>query len=246
MQSRLSLVIAGLFTLASLPALSQKGPQFAFTMPAMGSGDLMRQVLKRDEVQSHLHLTIKQKNDLEDLIKNPQAVKVSLEAGHDSNPEDLRRQAEEQIAKQSMASGDRIKAILKTEQYKRLEELTLQWKGALSLNNGKVATDLKLDAAHRAEIYKIMADYAMKKQEIIMASAQTEERAEGGGVARTVRIDGRKLFAPGSDSFKKLTTLKAEAEAKILGALSLQEKSAWQAAQGEPFTFRTDLPADRF
>jgi hypothetical protein len=246
MKSSLKFSIVGFFALACLPAHSQKGPQFAFNMPSPGPGDLMRQVLRRDEVQSHLHLTVKQKTELDEMIKNPQGIKVSVEASQHSNPEDLRKQVEEQVAKQSNENGDRIKSVLKPEQYKRLEELVLQWKGALSLNNGKVAYEVKISPEHRSAINQIMTDYYEKKQEIIMAAAQVEERNDGGNVARAVRIDGRKVFAPGSDSFKKLTVLKANAEAKIIAVLSAQEKSAWQAAQGDPFTFRADLPADRF
>ena len=91
-----------------------------------------------------------------------------------------------------------------------------------------------------------MADYMAKKQEIIMAAAQVEEQNDGGNVARSVRIDGRKIFSPGSESYRKLKLLKTDAEAKILAALSREERSAWQAALGEPFTFRTDVPSDRF
>ncbi len=246
MHFKLNLAFAGLCALASMPALGQNLPQFGFSMPALGSGDLMRQVIRRDEVQSHLHLTIKQKADLEDLTKNPQGIKVNVEASQHSDPEDLKRQVDEQIAKQSLGNGDRFKAVLKPEQYKRLQELVLQWKGALSLNNGKVVSEFKLEPAHRAAINRIMMDYSQKKQEIIMAASQVEENSDGGNVARTVRIDSRKVFAPGSDSFKKLSALKAEAESKILGALSPEEKAAWHAAQGEPFTFRADQPADRF
>src|SRR5438128_2647715 len=188
MPNRFRLASAALFALASLPATAQKGPQFAFGMPPMGTGDLMRQVIKRDEVQSHLHLTVKQKADLDDLIKNPQGIKLNVEANQSSNPEDLRKQVEDQIAKQTMATGDRFKATLKPEQYKRLEELVLQWKGALSLNNAKVASDLKLDPAHRSAISGIMSDYSAKKQEIIMEAAQVEEHNDGGNVARAVRI----------------------------------------------------------
>jgi hypothetical protein len=245
-KSSFKLAAAGLFALAALPATAQNGPRFGLSVPSPGPGDVMRQVLKRDEVQSHLHLTVKQKSELDDMIKNPQGLKLSVEASQHSSPEDLQKQIEDQIAKQSAASGDRIKAVLNPEQYKRLEQLTLQWKGALSLANGKVSSDLKLDPAHRAEIHRVMADYSMKKQEIIMAAAETEEHNDGGNVQRAVRIDGRKIFSPGSDSFKRLSVLKAATETKIHAVLSSSEKSAWQSAQGDPFTFRTDLPADRF
>ena len=244
MNSKLRFAIAGIFALVSVPSLAQR-PQFAFAMPPMGAGDLMRQVIRREEVQSHLHLTVKQKTDLEDLTKNP-GVRISVEGHQNSTPEDLRKQVEDQIAKQTLSTGDRFKAILKHEQYKRLEELVLQWKGALSLGNSKVASDLKLDPTHRAEISRLYSDYSTKKQEIIMAGAQVEENNDGPNVRRSVRIDGRKLFMPGSDTFRKLSTLKTEAETKILAVLSAEEKSAWQTAQGESFTYRTDQPSDRF
>ncbi len=226
-----------------------KPPAFGLPMMSFGGGSNLLQPLRRDEVQSHLHLTAKQKLELEDLLKNSPRTRVSVTANsQDANdPESIKRQIEDQLAKQRTSLDDRIKAVLKPEQYSRLRELALQWRGLLSLGDSTVAEALKISPQHRSDINHIMGDYNMRKGEIMMAAAQTNENADGSGrVARTIRLDASKLLQPGSEAFKKLTSIKAEAESKINGVLSADEKAAWKTAQGEPFTFRTDVPGMRF
>lgn len=226
------------------PPLPQQPLNFSSAMPGP---NVLVTVLRRGEVQAHLRLTVKEKSDLADVLdgKQPFKLQVSRE-GDTEDPEAIKRQIEEQVAKQVGGVEERLKQTLTADQMARLRELALQWRGMISLGDPNTAERLKLTADHRQEVARIVGDYERQKQQVIMATAQTEQHDDGGNRAVMVRLDSRSFLTPGTETFKKLTALKGDAESKIAAVLSDEEKSTWKAAQGGPFTFRTDTPANRF
>ena len=141
----------------------------------------------------------------------------------------------------------RIRKILRPEQWQRLQELSLQWRGPLALADPEIAEKVKLQPERRAEIAAIASRYAAAKSEVLMSLTQISEDASADGSRRTVavRLDTSELEKPMSPARQKIEAAKKEAENKILSLLSDEEQANWQALCGKPFTFRKDLPGLR-
>jgi hypothetical protein len=135
---------------------------------------------------------------------------------------------------------DKVKKILKPEQMTRLHQLDLQKRGALSLNDPKVADELKLSPESRAAIAKIAADYqatvGKTMQEAFQGAAQNGNLQRGQGPDISNKL---------SPLRKALDAAKKDAEEKIVAALTPEEKATWTAAQGDPFKFRPDVIPQR-
>jgi len=127
--------------------------------------------------------------------------------------------------------NEKIKAILTPEQAVRLRQLDLQRRGVMSLADPKVAEQVKLSPQRRAEIAKIVADW---QQTMRAAFDATRESGQFPDMERRL-----------SPTRQKLDKDKKAAETKVEAVLSDQERAAWQAALGEPFTFRADPPRPR-
>jgi hypothetical protein len=208
-------------------------------------GPRLRQLITRPDVQRGLELNLTQQNEIKELFADPNngRVAVRLEATGATDPESLRKQAEEQIRAQQGSVEDKVKKILKPNQWDRFVELDLQWRGPLALATPKAAERLKIDNAHRAQIGQIATEYNMEKQDVMMKLA---ERNDDGNGRVMVRINTKALDNPQLPEVKQLKKAKEAAEKKILAVLSAEEKERWNKALGEPFSFRTDLPGNRF
>jgi hypothetical protein len=205
-------------------------------------------LLKRSEVQSTIGLDLKQKQALDDLLNNPQrsAIRINATNEGDRDPEKIKKQIEDQIKAQQGGIDERIKSVLRPEQYDRLQQLDLQWRGLLALADQKVADRLKIAPAHRGEIGKISADYQAIKGQVMMELAQKSEEGAGNERRVMVRMNTKELENPLSPAYKKLDEAKKDAEKKIMAVLSSEERVTWKAAQGAPFVFRTDQRGNRF
>lgn len=214
-------------------------------------------LLQRAEVQTELGLSVRQKQELTDLQTSSrdlirermgqvfQSQNQQGRGGQDFrslSPEE-RRQRMDALRPQMDAArtavegeiGDKIKAVLTPEQQTRLHQLDLQRRGILSLADPKVADEIKLSAAHRTEVGQIVADYQQQTGEV-MRAAMDSARQSG----QFPDLDSKL-----SPTRQKLTKTKKAAEDKVTALLSDQEKAAWAAAIGEPFTFRADPPRQR-
>jgi hypothetical protein len=243
-------VILALFSLSAVGA--QESSSFSFRgLPGMGITGAMTSVtslIKRADVQGHISMTIKQKNDLNDLMKGPQGIRVAIESQTPLSEEERSKKIREQIEAQLAAPEERIKSVLRPEQYSRLKELQLQWAGPLILSDSKTAAKVKISPEHQGEIGKIAAAYAQTKQDVMSALMQheTQSSPDGSQKAVMVRLNTKELENPVSPYTQKLTAAKKGAEQRIMAVLSAGEKDSWKTAQGAPFTFRTDLPGLRF
>lgn len=219
-------------------------------LPSLGNLRLWQTLLKRSDVQNNLSLNLNQKHDLQDLFSNPNAGRLTIKlTSHGEQDEaERRKQIEDQIATQIGDSDDKIKAVLKPEQLARLEELSLQWQGPLALGNTKTAKKIGLSADAASQIAKAAADYQAEKQKIIMLMATQDKNAspDGSQVMVRMKVNTKALDNPLSPEYRKLSARKKEAEKRVLALLSQDERDAWNRALGAPFTFRTDLPGNRF
>lgn len=254
MQARhLRFLLAGAFVaLALAPAGAQDSPSVSIGSGFPGvvigggmEGVRLRQLITRPDVQRGLGLDLQQKNAIKELFSNPQrnGFQVKLESNGPPDPEALRQSAAEQIRAQQGDLETQVKKIVKPDQFDRLLELDLQWRGPLALADQKVAEKLKIERAHRAEIDKAASAYRTEKQEVLMKLA---EKNDDGNGRIMVRMNTKELDNPLSASAKQLSKAKEAAEKKILAVLSTEERARWDKAQGESFTFRVDIPGNRF
>lgn len=254
------LTAAALLGIVAVPhaALAQDGPPPlppTFSIGAGGpmlvmGGNSLLPLLKRGDVQNGISLTLKQKNELADLLVGNKPVQITarVESATPLSEEERNKKIREQIEAQLNGPEEKIKAILKPEQYDRLVQIQYQWKGLLLLMNQKVSERMKITPDHRSEIMKINAEYQKVKQEVMMSLMQQSNDGSPDGSRRATRIqiNAQELDKPLSPAYKKLDAAKTEAEKKILDVLSDEEKANWKAALGAQFTFRTDLPGNRF
>lgn len=221
------------------------GPLIISAAPsAMGS---QRRLLERGDVQNHLRLTVRQKKELGLAPLPPggkarskpgeaKAAPLRIEVDVKSSPEERQQSLQElservraQVEASHSASEAKIKEVLTPEQLKRLAELDLQFRGPLALGEPKVVEEVKLAAEKRAPI-AALAQEARRK----MAEATVDALKEG----RNLQQERKNRLSP---LRKKTDKAKGEASEKILAMLSPEEMARWEAAQGKPFLFRTDL-----
>ena len=151
------------------------------SLPGMGGPANLIQLLTRSEVQSHLKLTIRQKNELgltpapangaggqggaadpEAARRRDQMRQRFREMGEKMRdlPEEERRQKMREMGEQvrgefeaaRTARDEKIKEVLTPEQYQRLLALDLQFRGPLALGDAKVAEQIKIAPERRAPI----------------------------------------------------------------------------------------------
>jgi hypothetical protein len=269
-------VIVGI-AVTSFAQAGQQGnlqPAFGGRFAGMGGGvnPLQSHAMEliqpaRTDVRSELHLDIKQKAALDELMYNSQAeIRERTRRQFQSPdlqsirnlPQDQQRQKLQEFMQNNRAQmmadmqawqgelTEKVKAILRPGQIKRLAELDLQYRGALALADQKVADPLKLSAEHKSEIAKIVGDFQGAQQEQMQAFFQkmrdsagtpdqgAQQRARGG-------FNPQDMQARMQPVLQKIESQKKEAEEKVVALLSPEEKQAWTAALGEKFTFRKDI-----
>ncbi len=235
------------------PAAAQLGgtQTLRLATPALRiAGASLTALLRRADVQNGLKLGIRQRNELSDILAQPSQMRVAVTlSGSDANdPGSAQRQADEQIRAQLGDHDARIKAVLTAEQWDRLQQLSLQWRGPLAMAEPEVAQQVRLSAEHRSEVARIAAEYAAVKSEVMASIAQKQEDASPDGSRRMVaiRLDTSELDKRFSPARQKLEKAKQDAERTILAALDPDERARWKAACGATFTFRSDIKGLRF
>ncbi len=242
---------AGLFALPGSGWAQQENAHLSLTMPAIRvAGGGLSSLIRRSDVQGALRLGMRQRAALDELFREgtPGRVMVSVRADQGSSPDSLQQQVDEQLRAQLGDHDAKIRAILTAEQWDRLNQLDLQWRGPLAMADTQVAERLKLSRESRNEIAPIAAQYQAVKSEVMASLSQKQEDVSPDGSRRAVmmRINASELEKPLSPARKKLEKAKKEAEAAILAAISDDERSRWNAACGEPFKFRADIKGLRF
>ena len=207
----------------------------------IGSGVIRskaQSILARTEVQSAIHLSLNQKNDLAEFLdpNRPQMIKITATNGD--------------APQITPGFGDgldpKVEAALKPDQLKRLYEIDLQYRGPLAFSDPKVSSMFKLSPESRKAIEKISTAFGVKVGEA-MRKAITEDSSENpeqDKVIRRIKMDKTILENPLSPVRRGVQAAKDEAEKGILEILTPEQKVAWTAAKGEPITFRTDTKSD--
>jgi hypothetical protein len=115
---------------------------------------------------------------------------------------------DEQLKKVDDAVLKALGEVLEPDQYKRLQQITLQLKGAQAFTDPKVQTALKLSDEQKESIQTIVAD---SEKEI------------------------RELAKEGFQGFGKMGTVRKETLAKVTGVLNAQQRDQWQEMTGPEF-----------
>jgi hypothetical protein len=248
---RLFVAILAMGIAGAAAAQEPPKPLSLFAMPSSTGGHSLLRLLRRAEVVTYLSLSLYQQKAIKDLAEDPAAGRLKLSFssnGPATDPEEMKREAEKQIAEQQKGVLDKIKDILKPEQFARIQELAIQWRGPLILSDYKIAEKAKITGPHRQEIGKLAGEYQRAKMAILMELAETQDEGDpaSGQFRRAVRIDSSKIEKTGTPAFNKLSALKKEVDEKIMALLSDDEKKSFEKIQGEQFTFRKEPVGDRF
>ena len=142
----------------------------------------------------------------------------------------------------SEASEKKAQEILKPEQWKRLQELDLQFRGPLALADPKLAEKFLLTADQKSKIAGLNNDYQKQRQQAMQnifsgfSSIKIGDAAPDMDAIKTKMAKAQEDMAKAQKESEKFH--KAQ-EDKVLPLLTDAQKAAWTAAQGVPFKFRT-------
>lgn len=142
-------------------------------------------LLQRDDVQSHLMITARQREALQDMQNKAmtefqqkmQANRPDFQSLRNLSPEERQTKIQEmqQQMQQTMQSfqedlDKKTEAILKPAQVKRLHELDLQWRGPLAIADPKVGDQLDLSQEQKGKLGEILTEFRTKQQEAMRSA----------------------------------------------------------------------------
>jgi hypothetical protein len=219
------------------------------------------ELLQRPEVRLEIHLDLRQKGQMDEL-QNHAGTLMRQRMGDlfqklrglngeqlQQSQQELRDEVPAMVSAFQGEMDEKVKAILRPAQIRRLHELDLQYRGPLSLADPKVADEAKLTNEHRAEILRIYNAYQAASTAITQDfGARMRANFQPGGPGAALGAPPPQ--GPGQQEIQgslklmtqKLEQLKKDAEAKVLEVLNEEEKQNWTAIQGDKFVFRKDQP----
>jgi hypothetical protein len=209
--SKVVLTIGLALLLASLAWAQQGQRQRGFGFGFGGPSGLLR----NEGVQKELKMEQEQ-------IDKATAALQKVQEKHQDDFGKLRDLGQEERREKMQAIGKAIseesmkavEGILKPEQVKRLNQISLQQRGADAFTDTDVQKGLKLTVEQRGKIKTITED---------------------------ARKEMQGLFQPGGDfqeAQKKMTAMRKETMEKVSALLTDDQKKAWKDMAGEPFEVR--------
>lgn len=187
-----------------------------------GGGSSLLGLLRVNEVQEEIQLTVDQQELVEILGEE-------LREGRPDFPENFRDLSEEEQAafrrrmedwsqEQSTQATETLRTILEEQQYKRLQEISIQTRGVSALLDEEVAEKVELSEEQLAKL-KETQDAAREE----MGTAMREMfRGGGGGFDRDAMRE-------------KMEEFRKETENRMLAHLSEEQKAAFADLKGKPF-----------
>ncbi len=112
--------------------------------------------------------------------------------------------------------------ILKPEQAKRFEEISLQIRGAQAFSDSEVQGKLKLTDDQKSKL-KSMSDEMQARRREVFAEFQNDREA----------------------ATKKMTEMQKEGNDKAMALLTDDQKSTWKGLIGSPFDYKPEAPRPR-
>jgi hypothetical protein len=204
--------------LAASPAFAQRGQRqgrggFGGGMRG-GFGMDMLSLANQKSVQEELKVSDEQATKIKDLAAKQRESFGSLK---DLSREERRTK----VAEQRKANDKAIAEVLKTDQVKRLKQITWQLQGTRAFRNEEVATALKLTDDQKGKIKTIQED-AFKSMRELFGKGQGAEGAK-----------------------EKLAEVRKATQEKVMGVLTDEQKTAWKELVGTPFKGEIQRPQGR-
>jgi len=132
----------------------------------------------------------------------------------------------------------KIETILRKDQVARLHQLDLQWRGSLAFSDKKVADRFNLTPDQRSKVAAILADYKKAQTEMFTKSFASLKPAAPEPGAPPTRPDPAVIEKKIMEMQDELGVIRAAQGDKVIALLTDEQKAAWNAAQGEKFSFR--------
>ena len=130
--------------------------------------------------------------------------------------------SDEQMEKVPEAVMKALGDVLNSKQLVRLKEIELQQRGTTAFSDAKIQDSLKLTNEQRESVKTILDD----------SKKEMAELAKGAG--------GKGGFGGGGANAEKLDGMRKEAQDKINGVLTADQRKAWRAMLGD--TFKIEVP----
>ena len=233
-------------------------------------------LVRRDDVRSQILLSAKQLEALNGADKQMQQqigqkMRDAMSALQSASPQERQAKLQEMqsqaklISAEYQASQDKkIEAILKPDQWARLRELDLQWRGPMSLSDKKVGEPFRLTTDQRTKVEAALKQCQDTQRNAIMAGIGSFTNGAPGKYNRTTGGPPASGAAPGNATkgggggsgfsiplaeevqkrmaeFEKLTqTALRTGNTRVLAMLTQDQKQRWDKALGKPFAFRTN------
>ncbi len=197
----------GLAALLASPAWAQRGGGFMGGPAALLSNKSVQQELKLDDKQ--VEEANKVSEDLRAKAREAFESAQGLEgAERQKKMQEVRKQQAEELNKT-------LSTLLKPEQRKRFDQISLQQMGAFAFGSHELQSELKLTDAQKDKIKEI-SDASREQMREIFQNAQGDRRA-----AR-----------------EKMVTLRKETLDKVVAELNDDQKKTWKEKTGAPFEVR--------
>jgi len=184
-------------------------------------------LLRNDAVKKELTITDDQQNQLDDVAGQMQADALEIFSGlQDLSPEEREKEMPnlmKMLQEKGKELQGKVDKILDPKQTARMNEISLQARGAQALEDEDVIKALKLTDDQKKKLNDIRESFADKQNEII------KQLTEGGG------------GGDGGDLREKVQELMKELGEKAMAVLTSEQKSTFEKMQGAKF----DLPKGR-
>ena len=183
---------------------------FGGRMQASGANKLM--MLRSPEVQEEIALTAEQK---EQLIDWSESFREKMQEKTKDIPRQDFRKRMEIIAELSKEGEKELSQMLKPEQLKRLEQISVQSQGNRALQNPEIQEKLGITAEQKEKLREISSESGKAMRELF-----------GGG-----RPDPQKF----QEIREKMQALQKKIGEQMQNVLTSEQKAKWKELTGEPF-----------
>lgn len=199
-------VALGALALLSTPAWAQR-PGFGM----MGGGGL--QLLANAGVQQELKLDDAQKEKVKAYVEETMAKRREQFQKLQDLPEDERREKGQEMMRAANEENQKaLKDLLKPEQLKRFNQISIQQRGIMAFADPEVRTKMKFSEEQGPEIRTLMESFGTEAREIFQNNQGNFQ-----------------------ESRKQLEALRKSKMDKALALLNDDQKKTWKELTGEPF-----------
>ncbi len=209
-RSSVAFAALALWTIAASPAWAQRQGR------GFGGGNLAGALVglaSQKSVQDELKVTDEQAKKIGELVDHQREVFSGL---RELEPEERRKKLDEQMT----ANKTAIAGILNEVQFKRLNQISLQQRGARAFADAEVADALQLTPEQKEKVRAIQQEAQSQAQEAMQAGDRS--------AART-----------------KVQEIRKTADEKSAALLTPEQQGKWKTLTGEPFKGEIAPPRGR-